>query len=243
MDIIIAFLAGLSGYLIGSLSFSRIFINIHAPGEDVSDQIKHTISNSDKVFVSSSTGATAARFKLGTKYGCLVAILDMLKAFIPGLLFKLWKPDMPYYLIAASLTIVGHNYPIFNKFKGGRGLSTVYGGFLVLDWVGVFVTNLVGLLFGGLLGEVVLMRWTGLILMIPWIWFRTYDPIKLGFVILANLLFWLAMLPELKMYLQLRKAGELPDEQEVADFMGMGSVYRIIKRYNIKNLFKKKSDE
>jgi glycerol-3-phosphate acyltransferase PlsY len=243
MNVLIALIAGLSGYLVGSISFSRVLIRIRAPGEDVSTQIKHTLSSTGRVFESSSTGATAARFKLGAKYGCFVSILDILKAVIPSLIFKLWKPDAPYYLIAASLAIVGHNYPIYYKFKGGRGLSTIFGGFLVLDWLGVFVTNTVGFLLGGLLGEVVLIRWTGLVLMIPWIWFRTNDPIKLGYVIFANLLFWLAMLPELKEFFQLRKAGELPDEQEVADFMGMGSVYRFIKRFSIANLFKKNNDD
>jgi hypothetical protein len=93
------------------------------------------------------------------------------------------------------------------------------------------------------IGEVVLMRWAGVVLMIPWIWFRTKDPIKLAYVLAANFVFWLAMLPDLKEYFQLRKAGEIPDEQEVAEFMGMGSVYRFIKRFNISKLFKKKTEE
>jgi uncharacterized membrane protein len=45
----------------------------------------------------------------------------------------------------------------------------------VLDWVGVLVNNTTGMLVGGLLGQVLLMRWAGLLLMIPWIWFRTHD--------------------------------------------------------------------
>jgi glycerol-3-phosphate acyltransferase PlsY len=164
----------------------------------------------------------------------------MLKAVVPTLAFKLWQPDAPYYLITATLVIVGHNYPIFHGFKGGRGLATVYGGLLVLDWVGVLVTSIAGMLLGGLLGQVLMMRWAGLLLMIPWIWFRTHDPAKLAYVLIANALFWYAMLPELKQFFRLRREGKLPDEQQVAEFMGMGSVYQVVQRFSLVNLFKKR---
>ncbi|MFN2185528.1 MAG: glycerol-3-phosphate acyltransferase [Anaerolineae bacterium] len=241
MSVPIALLAGLTGYLIGSFSFARLLVRIRAPGADVS-KIEHPVEGSSEVFESGSISATAVRFQLGARYGCLVAILDILKALVPTLLFKLLQPDAPYYLITATMMIIGHNYPIYYGFKGGRGLATVYGGFLVLDWVGVLVTNTVGMLVGGLLGQVLLMRWIGLVLMIPWIWFRTHDIAKLAYVLIANALFWFAMLPELRQYIRLRREGELPDEQEVAEFMGMGSVYRVVQRYSLVNLFKKKED-
>ena len=84
------------------------------------------------------------------------------------------------------------------------------------------------------------MRWAGLLLMIPWIWFRNHDVAKLTYVLLANALFWFAMLPELRQYIRLRKEGELPDEQQVAEFMGMDSVYRLVQRFSLVNLFGKK---
>jgi glycerol-3-phosphate acyltransferase PlsY len=164
----------------------------------------------------------------------------MLKALIPTLAFRLWQPDVPYYLITATMATVGHNYPIFYGFKGGRGLATVYGGFLVLDWVGVLVTSITGMLLGGLLGQVLLMRWAGLLLMIPWIWLRTHDVAKLAYLLIANALFWYAMLPELRQFFRLRREGQLPDEQQVAEFMGMGSVYRVVQRFSMINLFKKR---
>ena len=241
MSVPIALLAGLTGYLIGSFSFARLLVRIRAPGADVS-KIEHPVEGSSEVFESGSISATAVRFQLGARYGCLVAILDILKALVPTLLFKLWQPDAPYYLITATMMIIGHNYPVYYGFKGGRGLATVYGGFLVLDWVGVLVTNTIGMLVGGLLGQVLLMRWIGLVLMIPWIWFRTHDPAQLAYVLLANSLFWFAMFPELRQYLRLRRDGELPDEREVAEFMGMGSVYRVVQRYSLVNLIRKKEE-
>jgi glycerol-3-phosphate acyltransferase PlsY len=241
MSLPIALFAGATGYLIGSFSFARLLVSLHAPGADVS-RIEHDVEGSSEVFESGSISATAVRFQLGSRYGCLVAILDILKALVPTLLFRLWKPDAPYYLITATMTIIGHNYPIYYRFRGGRGLATIYGGFLVLDWAGVLVTNTIGMLAGGLLGQVLLMRWVGLVLMIPWIWFRTHDVAKLAYVLLANALFWSAMLPELRQYIRLRREGQLPDEQQVAEFMGMGSVYRVVQRYSLVNLIRKKED-
>lgn len=242
MSVPVALLAGVTGYLIGSFSFARLLVRIRASGKDVA-KIEHAVEGSGHDFESGSISATAVRFQLGRRYGCLVAILDILKALVPTLFFKLWQPDAPYYLITATLTIIGHNYPLYYRFKGGRGLATAYGGFLVLDWVGVLLTSIAGMLVGGLLGQVLLMRWAGLLLMIPWIWFRTHDVAKLAYVLLANALFWFAMLPELRQYVRLRREGDLPDEQQVAEFMGMGSVYRVVKRYSLANLFAKKEDD
>jgi glycerol-3-phosphate acyltransferase PlsY len=239
MDILVALLAAVVGYLIGSISFARLMVRVLAPGANVST-IEHAVPGSNTVFQSGSVSATAVRFQLGTRYGCLAAILDMLKALFPTLAFRLWQPDVPYYLITATMVTVGHNYPIFYGFKGGRGLATIYGGFLVLDWMGILVTSISGMLFGGLLGQVLIMRWAGLLLMIPWIWLRTHDVAKLAYVLIANGLFWYAMLPELKQFFRLRREGQLPDEQEVAEFMGMGSVYRVVQRFSLVNLFKKK---
>ena len=235
VDLLFVVLAGVTGYLVGSFSFVRLMVKALGTGADVST-IEHSVPGSEEVFESSSTGATAARFQLGTRYGCLAALLDITKALVPTLAFKLLLPEEPYYLITATMTIVGHNYPIFYGFKGGRGLATIYGGFLVLDWVGVLVTSFAGMLLGGLLGQVLVMRWAGLLLMIPWIWYRTQDVAQVAYVLIANALFWFAMLPELRQYLHLRREGELPDEQQVAEFMGMGSVYGLVKRFSLASL-------
>jgi glycerol-3-phosphate acyltransferase PlsY len=236
----LAVAAAISGYLIGSISFSQLMLRLRGGGKELST-IEHRITGGDEVFQSSSTGATAIRFQFGARYGCLVAILDMFKALVPALILKLWQPDAAYYLIAATTAIVGHNYPVFYRFKGGRGLATVYGGLLVLDWVGVLVTSIGGMLLGGLLGQVLMMRWLGLMLMIPWIWFRTHDVVKLAYVVVASALFWIAMIPELSEYFRLRREGLLPDEQEVADFMGMGGAYRAIQRYSPAKLMQRRA--
>ena len=187
MSPVIALLAGVTGYLIGSISFARLVVRIRAPEVDVST-IEHSVGGNNETFNSDSIGATAVRLQLGARYGCLAGVLDILKGLLPTLAFKLWQPDAAYYLVTATLATIGHNYPVYHGFQGGRGLSTIYEGFLVLDWVGVLVTNTAGVLLGGLLGQALVMRYAGRVPMIPWIGFRTHNAAKLAYVVVASVL-------------------------------------------------------
>jgi glycerol-3-phosphate acyltransferase PlsY len=94
MNALVALLAGTTGYLIGSISFARLMIRVLAPGADVAT-IEHAVPGSAEVFESGSVSATAVRFQMGARYGCLAAILDILKAVVPTLVFKLWLPTSP----------------------------------------------------------------------------------------------------------------------------------------------------
>jgi hypothetical protein len=47
------------------------------------------------------------------------------------------------------------------------------------------------------------------------------------------------MLPELRQVLRLRSEGRLPDQEKVAEFMGMGRVYRVMQRYSLAKLIDK----
>ena len=211
-------LAAASGYLVGSLSFARIVMRLVAPSREHRN-VQREVAGSDAGFESDSISATAVGEQLGRRYGCLTALLDIGKGALVALVFRLWLPGQPYFMIAATTAILGHNYPAYYRFQGGRGLSTMYGGFLVLDWVGVILTTLAGLVSGILLEQVVLIRWLGVLLMIPWIWFRTRDPFKLGYVVFANLLFWTAMIPELRQAAAFSSADRALDSAKIADVM------------------------
>jgi glycerol-3-phosphate acyltransferase PlsY len=99
------------------------------------------VPDSETVFVSDAISATALRLHLGPGYGCLTGILDILKAAVPALAFKLWQPEAPYYLFAASMAAVGHDWPTYYRYKGGQGMSPTMGGMLVVDWLGVVAAN------------------------------------------------------------------------------------------------------
>ena len=79
------------------------------------------------------------------KDGLIVLLLDLLKGLVPSLIF-LWSTSFhsSEFVLPAAALIVGHNFPIWTKFKGGRGLSTAAGIMLAVNpallliWLGVY---------------------------------------------------------------------------------------------------------
>lgn len=204
----IAILAALIGYLLGAISFANVISRLVAPDKEFK-HIKIQVEGIEGALESDTVSATTVRMNVGPKWGCLVSLLDMVKAAAPMLAFKLWQPDQPYYLIAGLMAVVGHNWPVYYRFKGGRGLSPVLGGFLVLDWLGALLTNLAGFLLGIRDKNMLVITSLGIVLMIPWIWFRTHDSLQLAYVGLCTLLYYYSMIPELKEYARLRREGKL----------------------------------
>ncbi|ANU27355.1 glycerol-3-phosphate acyltransferase [Planococcus versutus] len=89
-----------------------------------------------------NSGASNAAIVLGWKYGLLVAIVDIFKGFVAvaGLRLLLstgnFAADVTWALlfVAGAGVIVGHNFPFFMKFQGGKGTASVIGVMLALDW-------------------------------------------------------------------------------------------------------------
>lgn len=119
----------LTGYLIGSLHGSKLAqwisgVNIKKEG----------LNNS---------GASNATIVLGWKYGVLVGAIDILKGAVViigvRLLSEHWRLfssldlDLLLYLAGAAV-ILGHNFPIYTKFKGGKGTASIIGVLLALHW-------------------------------------------------------------------------------------------------------------
>lgn len=211
-------LSALAGYLIGSLSFARIIARIVAPGKDIT----HTdiyLPEHDMTVSSDAVSATVVQLHIGRKYGCLVGVFDMLKVALPALLVKLWQPDVPYFLILAGFGTVGHNWPIYYHFQGGRGLSPITGGMLVMDWLGTLVTNTIGALSGFVITNRFFSSGMGMVLMIPWIWFRTHDWTYLAYTLAMNIIYWGSLTPEWKQYARLRDAGALEEYTEAQSLM------------------------
>lgn len=208
MDPLIVIIAALIGYLSGSISYARIVAWFADPDRKITE-IKVAIPG-DRGFVESDVvSATTVRLQYGAKYGGIVAFLDMLKAAIPMLVFWLMYPGEYYYLIASLMAVVGHIWPIFYRFKGGRGLSSVIGSFLVLDWLGTLVTNLLGFIVGMRDRNMLVITGAGIVFMIPWIAIRTRSVVLVVYVILMNVLYWYSMIPELQMYKRLKDEGNL----------------------------------
>jgi len=224
MSMTAALLAAVSGYLIGGISFARLVARLVAPGKDVT----HTampIVGTDATFEMHSVSATAVSVHLGARYGCLTSVLDMFKVALPTAIFRLAYPDQPYFLIAALAGLIGHCWPIFYGFKGGGGISAIYGGMLVISPIGIIVTSVVGMVLGLVLRSAPLLYLGSLWLIIPWLWLTTQDPWHVVYGIALNVLFMVAMIPEIRTTLAARKSGIKSD---MATDMAMTPMGRMI---------------
>jgi glycerol-3-phosphate acyltransferase PlsY len=83
---------------------------------------------------SGNIGATNVYRVAGKLPGILTLVGDILKGYLPLLACKAWFNPTPTQLgIACAVAIIGHCYPIYLKFKGGKGVATALGIFLVLS--------------------------------------------------------------------------------------------------------------
>lgn len=113
----------ISGYLIGSISFARVIAACYSV--DIT-----------KVG-SGNPGATNVNRQLGRRAGILVFIGDFLKSFIVVFIALKLKnssnlQNTNLAIVSMLSVIIGHNFPIFFKFKGGKGVSSTMGGLLAL---------------------------------------------------------------------------------------------------------------
>lgn len=91
---------------------------------------------------SGNLGGTNAGRVLGKKAGVTVTVLDGLKAFFTVLLCQQFVPEAS--IIAGMMCCVGHCFPIFANFKGGKAVATCFG---YLFAISIFITHQVVLMF------------------------------------------------------------------------------------------------
>ena len=121
--VIIAILA----YLLGSVNFS-IIISKKMAGFDVRKK------------GSGNAGTTNVLRSVGKKAAILTLICDILKgvvailiAFIVGRIFTALDSSL-LVQVAAVFVIIGHTFPVFFGFKGGKGIATALGVLLITNW-------------------------------------------------------------------------------------------------------------
>jgi len=223
------------GYLFGSIPFSSIYYRFIGKNKTPSD-VEVSVDGTKEIYRVTSTGAAAASMTLGARAGCAIGILDMLKVALPTLVIKLVLSEPSYFLPTAVAGMIGHDWPVFNKFKGGRGVSSVYGAVLAIDWLGALSVAFGGLLIGLLIfRDFILAYIAGLWLIIPWMWFRYHDWWYLGFALAINVIFLLAMIPDLKQYIKFKKMGKADmDAVMLTTPMGRGML-RIMRIFRLKS--------
>ncbi len=105
------------GYFLGSFP-SGVIVSRHAGVDDIMSR------------GSGNIGATNVFRVLGAKYGAIVLVFDMLKGIIPAYLGSRYFGTLGA-LVVGICAILGHNWSIFLKFKGGKGIAATAGVALV----------------------------------------------------------------------------------------------------------------
>lgn len=105
-------LAALLGYTFGSIPFALVIGKVF-------------YKTDIRQFGSGNLGGTNAGRVLGKKAGLSVSILDIFKAFIVMLIVKSFDPNQ--VALAGVFATLGHIYPLFAGFKGGKAVSTAAG--------------------------------------------------------------------------------------------------------------------
>jgi glycerol-3-phosphate acyltransferase PlsY len=118
MNALAAALVGVA-YLLGSVSFAVLLVRT-ATGKDIRTE------------GSGNAGATNVLRAHGKALGLAVAALDIAKGAGAVLLLPLVTADPRYAAAAGVAAILGHVFPLFYGFRGGKGVATAVGAFLVL---------------------------------------------------------------------------------------------------------------
>lgn len=112
----------LIGYGFGCLQFAYI--------------LGHLLKGIDiRKYGSGNSGTTNAIRVLGTKIGITTLVLDIIKAVVALVIIALiWGYDQKQLLLWGGIGVVlGHNYPFYMQFKGGKGVAATIGIFLAAD--------------------------------------------------------------------------------------------------------------
>ena len=111
--------------------------------------VKKKLNKDVRDYGSGNIGATNVR-RIGEKLSKITAICDMLKAIIPVLLTRIliWthilntNESLSLSLVAIA-AILGHNYTIFLKFKGGKGVATSAAAFMIVVPIPFIITAII----------------------------------------------------------------------------------------------------
>lgn len=119
------FIFAVAAYLFGSIPFGKL----------IAGKVAH-VDITQKG--SGNIGATNVARELSIKWGILTLVLDMLKGFVPVVLFACLAPtagighEIGLSVVGLS-ALLGHQFSIFLKFRGGKGVGTALGIYLAIS--------------------------------------------------------------------------------------------------------------
>lgn len=173
-----AYLLILLAYLLGSVSSAMVVARLYGLPDP-------------RTSGSGNPGATNI-LRLGSKQAAAVTLLgDLLKGLLPVLIARALSQDPLLLALVALAAFVGHLYPVFFSFRGGKGVATALGVYIGLaPWIGV-------LLIGTWIAVALLFRYSSLaalaaaVLSPVYVWWLLPGmPYLVMSIVIAALLLW-----------------------------------------------------
>ncbi len=118
-------------YFVGNISVARFIATAH--------------NNDITKMGSGSAGTTNVLRNYGIKLGALTLLLDILKGFLPCLIVWLTTKNIVYLYISGLSVMVGHVFPVIFKFKGGKGIASMLGVFMVANPIATLIVMAIAL--------------------------------------------------------------------------------------------------
>lgn len=132
MRVLVCVLSYLIGCFSSAFIIGRVFLKIDIRG-----------------YGSGNSGATNALRVMGKKYGVITFLLDFLKGIIAALMGLLILGELGG-LYAGLFVVIGHNWPFYLNFKGGKGVSTSIGVLAVLNFPVALISVIIGIVIAAI---------------------------------------------------------------------------------------------
>lgn len=179
------------GYILGSIPFAYIIARMK---KDV--DIREVGGG--------NVGALNTYREIGPVYGLTVLATDILKGVFAVMIGRWMGLDPVWFATAGFAAVIGHNWPVFLKFKGGKGAATVIGVLVALTPVELLISTAVVLILIGITRNVRLALFA-LVLTPLFQWIFDKDIVYIGWAL--GLLVFIGLRTLMGLRQEIAKAG------------------------------------